>query len=698
MSNALAEKLSALVKFQLPDFVRDNYETFQSFLIAYYEFLEQDTEAQYNIQKAKSFADIDETLDSFVDYFLKQYAYNLPSSIFTNQENQSEGLTNDVLDSKRALAKYLMKFHSHKGSEGAVKLLFRLLFDDEITFYYPKEDIFKPSDGTWTKAQTIHLYDDFETDYTQYGAYLIEGATSGATAVLNEEFSLKKFPNANNIHEMSIEPATVTGNFLIDEYVYLKSANATTGNLEIIKTANTLPAISNVTIVEGGTGYLAGDAIYDGSHFLGSVSKVSTIGKIKEVSIAAPLKTTAPLYNANSVVSITVNAPSKTFSGKFDATGNVATIVLLDDTGNSITHGLTINDTVNVEFTSGIVANANLFTVKSILSSKRFTLANNRISTGTGNIVLRTLTANLVPTLGLITNYAGSYSDLGSHTNSIKKLQDSDYYQEYSYVIRSTKSSRYWADIIRKTLHPAGMKLFSEVYFTIGNAFTSVSVLPDNGLYQTFITFLKLIIEAPQLPAIQPSQIMNIESLGRIDRGTRYRIGPTYRTLENFKYDYNNLKIYDVGDLTLEFLSSNIDQPISFAPPDEIYQGNANVVLNSTFNTTSDWSLGTGFAISSGNLVGTSATANASQSFTSVGNVKVMATYEVKSVSAGSIRLMANTRLGESVFAGTSRTSEGNYSEIFFVNAPIGNVILNASGFTGNVDNVFVKVLETITY
>lgn len=697
MSNALAEKLSALVKYQLPDFVRDNYETFQAFLIAYYEFLEQDTEAQYNIQKAKSFADIDETLDDFVDYFINQYAYNLPKSIFLNQQVQTEPLTNSLTDSKRALAKYLMKFHSHKGSEGAVRLLFRLLFDDEITFYYPKEDIFRPSDGIWNKTKTIHLYDDIQTDYTQYGAYLIEGVESGATAILNEEFSLKKFPNGNNIHEMSVELSSIDGDFALGESVLLKTANSITGNLEAVITANTLPAISNVIIVQGGTGYSLGDSIYEGSHFLGSVSKVSTIGKIKEVSVISPLKTTEPLYNACSSVSITVTKPARTFSGKFEATGNVAIVVLMDDTGNSIPHGLSANDVVNVEFTSGIVSSANVFYVSDILSSKRFTLANNRIFSSSGNIILKSYEANLEPILGTLTNYNGTYSDLGSHTNSIKKLQDSDYYQEYSYVIRSTQSSQYWADIIRKTLHPAGMKLFSEVYLTVGNSFSSVSVLPENGLYQTFVTFLKLIIEAPTVPAVQPSQEMFIESLGRADRSTRFRIGPTYRTLENFKYKYTNLSIYDVGDLTLEFLSSNIDQPLQFAPPDEIFRGNANIILNSTFDSSSNWNLGSGFSIATGNLVGTAATANASQSFTTSGNVKVMATYEVRSRSAGTVRLMANTRVGETVFAGTTQSSVGNYSEIFFINAPIGNVIINASGFTGNVDNVYVKVLDLVT-
>ena len=119
MDTVLAEKLSALIQYQLPDFVRDNYETFQAFLVAYYEFLEQDGEAQYVLQNSENYKDIDETIDSFVDMFLKQYAYDLPESIFLNQETK-ELLSTDTYESKRAIAKHLRQYYASKGSESGI--------------------------------------------------------------------------------------------------------------------------------------------------------------------------------------------------------------------------------------------------------------------------------------------------------------------------------------------------------------------------------------------------------------------------------------------------------------------------------------------------------------------------------------------------------------------------------------------------
>lgn len=566
----LAEKLSILVKDQLPDFIRDNYDTFQAFLIAYYEFTEQNTEIQYAIQKSESYKDIDETIDSFVEYFIKDYAYNLPNSVFLNQQFQDVNLTDNAIESKRAFAKHLLNYHSAKGSEGAAKLLFRLLFDDEISFYYPKDDLFKPSDGTWRTAKTIHLYDDVNSNLLVYAGSYVEGNISGATAVLDDDFSVKRFPSSNSIYEMSINDSSLTGEFILGEDILIKTPNVLTGELDIVKTVKTLNVISSVDIVDGGVGYNSGYRIFDGTNLIGEVSAVTSTGKIKEVSIIQPVTSTSN-YNAQSVVSLTVSAIAQNYSGKFESKSNVAIIMLVDDTGNSIPHSFTTADTINVQFTSGIIANANLYTVNSVLSSKLFTIANVNISNAQGNVTIVSQPANLQPVFGVVANYRGRYEDKGGHLSDIKKIHDSDYYQEYSYVIRATQSSEYWADIIKKALHPAGMKLFSEVYITTANSLVSVSVLPENGIYQTLLRFLKLLITDP--PIVTPlshMMLVKLSSYARLSRDTRYRIGPTYNTLENFKFGYENLKIYDIPDLTIEFLNENIDEPILFAPPSQI--------------------------------------------------------------------------------------------------------------------------------
>ena len=54
-------------------------------------------------------------------------------------------------------------------------------------------------------------------------------------------------------------------------------------------------------------------------------------------------------------------------------------------------------------------------------------------------------------------------SDKGKLGVSNQKLIDSNFYQDYSYVVKSKTSIEQWRDLIKSTTHPAGFKLFGQV-------------------------------------------------------------------------------------------------------------------------------------------------------------------------------------------------------------------------------------------
>jgi hypothetical protein len=702
MTTQLDEKLSGLVKYQLPEFVRDNYATFQTFLEEYYKFSEQTTEVQYNIQKAKSFANIDETANSFVDYFLNQYAYNLPKSIFKDQLNQQDGLVSNTIESKRAIAKRLTEYHASKGTEGAIKLLFRLLFDDEITFYYPKEDMFRPSDAEWIDLKTIFLYSPTgNITISDYGGASVVGLSSGASVILNDLESLNYFDGGNvALYEMSVENDSISDKqFELGEIVQLRTANLTTGNFETVANLKFYNAISSFNIVDPGIGYDSNTIIYVNSvaaeNFIGQLDKVGDIGQVKKISITRPVDLLTE-YNSLSNISVLFNDVLSEHSGKFETslTGNVATITLFES-GNSITHGLTEGSNINVRFTSGLVIGSNTYAVKSILSSKRFTISNVRLTGNiTGNAVVEARSINALPVLGAIANYSGESLNKNSHVSDIKKIQDSYYYQDYSYVIRANQSSSLWKDIIRKSVHPAGMRLISQVFLTLANAFTATSVTPRQAIGQAL---MRIQVVSPRRMDIPPSVITNliIKSVGRVSRNVyKHRSsGFFYRDLDQFKFkQLSSLHIYDFANLTTGYLYenySNLTLPQIHLSAD-ISQGGPNIILNSRFSSASDWVLGSGFSINSSNLEATAASSNVVQQISTEANSKYMATYEILSSDSGSVALASNT------FVGTSRSSPGYYSELFWVPSSSANIVITASGFTGNISNVYVKKLVTL--
>ena len=75
---------------------------------------------------------------------------------------------------------------------------------------------------------------------------------------------------------------------------------------------------------------------------------------------------------------------------------------------------------------------------------------------------ITTSTAN-----GSTVNYEGDKQLL----NTTMKLQDSRYYQDYSYVVRGSNTFEDWKPYFNKLVHPAGMAVFGEVdYFTTNSA------------------------------------------------------------------------------------------------------------------------------------------------------------------------------------------------------------------------------------
>jgi hypothetical protein len=61
--------------------------------------------------------------------------------------------------------------------------------------------------------------------------------------------------------------------------------------------------------------------------------------------------------------------------------------------------------------------------------------------------------------------YAGRYINDDGHLSSFNFLQDRDYYQNYSYVVRLDASLREYRKALLDLLHPAGMKLLGEYLF-----------------------------------------------------------------------------------------------------------------------------------------------------------------------------------------------------------------------------------------
>ena len=147
------QKTSLLINRQVPEFIRDEYPLFITFLEAYYEFLEnkQGTKLNDLTQRAKDLryiSDVDESIADFENNFFNTYATLLPK---------------DVQVDKAFLIKNVLPLYLAKGNEKSFKLLFRMLFNDEVDIILPKNAVLRLSDGKWTVDNILKVEDNIRT-------------------------------------------------------------------------------------------------------------------------------------------------------------------------------------------------------------------------------------------------------------------------------------------------------------------------------------------------------------------------------------------------------------------------------------------------------------------------------------------------------------------------------------------------------
>jgi len=162
-----ANTISIFVKSQFPDNFNVDGAQLVKFIEYYYEWLEQYENPVYVARKLQEYADVDFIPDKFFDFIRDEFMKNIP--------------TQNVVDD-RLLVKHIKDFYRAKGTEKSFRLLFRILFNDDIDFYYPGEDILRASDGRWVVERSV-IVNSLVSDFTPFVS--VKGENSVATAKID---------------------------------------------------------------------------------------------------------------------------------------------------------------------------------------------------------------------------------------------------------------------------------------------------------------------------------------------------------------------------------------------------------------------------------------------------------------------------------------------------------------------------------
>lgn len=301
--------ISNFVQSQFPAFYREEGENFTLFMKAYYEWMEQSGNPVHESRSLLDYRDIDNTVEDFLEYFQKKYLYGIPFNIISN---------------KRFLLKHILDVYRSKGTIQCYRLLFKLIYDEDVKIYLPSTDMLKVSDGTWKQPRYLEVSAASKTK--EFFGKIIIGTTSGTKAVV-ENYVRESYHNdiVDILYISNIQPTGAE--FIIGEKVVLETD---LGDFDALaKSPNIVGSLARIDIINGGQGFQVGD-------LLKIVYKDPFNSEIKSYGVDGIVKVTS-LARGEGQLSIEIQNPgfgylanSKTFLYKdpLDVTGQGASFRL----------------------------------------------------------------------------------------------------------------------------------------------------------------------------------------------------------------------------------------------------------------------------------------------------------------------------------------------------------------------------------
>jgi len=261
--------IDTFIQSHFPEFVTEDHPRFLQFMKSYYQWMESKRNVLYDSRRIPDYQDIDTSIDVFVEQFFREFLTNIPRS---------------VLADKKTLLKNIKQFYRARGTEKSYKLFFRMLYDTDVQFYYPRVDVLKPSDGKWVQDKTLRVF-ILSGNGAKLKSLKIRGMTKNSTAFVERVFSIRE--GSTVAYELVLNRSSITGPFLPEEII---EAEYLENGVKTIITGRISPVPIKSSVAVSGKGYSVGQTFNISVQNAGSgaqikIEEVDEDGGIKKVSI-----------------------------------------------------------------------------------------------------------------------------------------------------------------------------------------------------------------------------------------------------------------------------------------------------------------------------------------------------------------------------------------------------------------------------
>lgn len=545
-NNRIEEKVSAIVSSQLPEFIQSDFPLFVSFIEAYYKFLEQDQAASELLQNSRDYNDLDYTVDSFVQYFLNTYAPKIPANVLTD---------------KKLLVKKINDLYQAKGSELSFKLLFRILFDTDVSVNYPYQNVLRASDGKWQQRFSIRV----ET-------------VSGDRNLIADRF-LTYISNGveynTPILQVKILTSTLSEIFLDSNQLAPSYLNGTSvsvlGNGQTIFEGIIRPTTTTYSILRGGEGFKLGQIftinVSGGVQTLVKVTGVTTNGAITTLQFINYGYNYTPQVGSfftiqlspNSSVSLTAELVKSRTQG-FSEDLKIQKILPYDPFS---AERYFLEDYIDAsEVYSSTIEEEEI--IQSEYTFSTFT-------TETPENV-----ATVIFGLGALAKYPGSYFTNDSFLSEAEvRLQDDQLYQPFAYQTVTGIDISEFFDIVKELIHPAGQKLFNlrQLEAFIDLSANLVLAPTSNIAFEAYSSAKGIDSEFIEISKLFEGDLENVDA---IDEEIININKPLVDDLETNEFEVKEINkvIQEERYITYDPLSPEIyfaEDYLDYSDPDQIY-------------------------------------------------------------------------------------------------------------------------------
>lgn len=501
------ENLTSLfIQTQFPKLYLEEGPVLVSFLTDYYEWMENSGNFISEGRKLLTYRDIDLTIDQYIKNFKRKYLVSLPDTLITN---------------KRQFIKFILDFYRAKGTPQGLEIFFKSIYNSFAEVYIPGTDIIKPSDSKWKVNNYVEV-DRVQGLSSLIGKKIVNSSgTASAIAenyiVTNTDAKIVIILYLSNVQgsfiygeriglegtvDFSLLPTIIgslsfisidaTGrgsNYAVGDILRVYSASGKEAKAVVTSISGESEGRVNFRIVNGGSGYTVENSVVNvaggggsGATFtVGSISGTTTTIIFTDIistytgtfiNAASYNFPKLPSANLTSVISTALSSNSYTYgtiSGLLSInSGNnytsdptvtvrdsvIAPLGLVDPFGNLLGNNAIISGTTEINLVGSVTS------VKIIDSGYGFVDGEQVTMSG-----LLPVNNNTITGVGFVSQQgrdSGRWITNNSNLDEDKYIQDSRYFQEYSYEVRTQVPEVEYKNVILTNMHPTGTALFTK--------------------------------------------------------------------------------------------------------------------------------------------------------------------------------------------------------------------------------------------